>query len=211
MKKNKFKKLFTTSLAVVASLGIASSALAADTGTTTITQQINGGVKSLEVTATSQFTPITLDGTVQKTQANLGTLKTTDATGTGDGWRIDVSASQLTEVAPVGGFKAGTSAKTLPKGSLEIKNNNASISKDAGTTAAAPKFVGSNWIIDNGTPVTLLKADKDEGMGKYTIDFGANSLELTLMPSDTYVDKENYPSGATPYQTEVTYAITTGP
>lgn len=186
-------------------------AFAAESGQTQAIQQINGGVRDVSATSSTAFNSVNLDGSVQKTNADPGTLSIKDASGTGEGYRITVSATQFKTVTPSNGFASGTSARTLPKGSLLLKNTGATINAVGGTTSQKPNWTGSSWVIDSGSPVTILSANKDTGMGKYDIVFGSDNLELTLNPSTTYIDNVNYAGKSTPYETNITYTIISGP
>ncbi|KYD11406.1 hypothetical protein B4102_2134 [Heyndrickxia sporothermodurans] len=187
------------------------NAFAATTGTTTATGSISGGTLDLTATPTATFPNVNLNGTIQSTSTNAGSLAITDATGTGEGYRITAQASQFTEKAPSGGFKAGTTANTLPKGVLTLSSTGGSITANSGTTSAVPKFKSSSWVIDNGSASTIISANEDEGMGKFNVSFAASSLSLSLNPAYAYIDKSNYGSTNTPYETNITYTIVSGP
>lgn len=186
------------------------SADAATSGITKATQTIKGGEMDVSITSSTGFDPIVLNGEVQTTHAHPGTLKATDASGKGEGYRIQASASQFIEKAPSGGFAEGTVAKKLPKGSLSLSNAGSTIVAE-GTTSPPPNWVGNEWILDNGSAVNVLSAAKDAGMGKYSVNFGSEGLALTLAPSTTYVDSVNYPNAPTPFESTITYTIVTGP
>ncbi|WP_158176897.1 WxL domain-containing protein [Heyndrickxia camelliae] len=186
-------------------------AFAATTGTTIVSGSISGGDLDLVAPASASFSAVNLNGSVQTANANPGTLSITDATGTGEGYRVTVQATQLTEKAPSGGFATGTTANVLPKGLLTLTSAGGSISANSGTTATAPKFNGTSWIIDNGSATTIVTANKGEGLGKFDVSFPTNGLSLNLNPNTVMVDKTNYPTGATPYQTTITYTIISGP
>jgi hypothetical protein len=210
MMKKVFSKI-TFAMALILGTGLFSGqALAASTGTTTVSQGINPGTMDVSATPTATFSAVTLDGTTKTTTANPGALNVQDNTGAGAGWKVAVSASQMTEQTPTGGFATGTTAEKLPKGSLNLSNSGATISQN-GTTSPAPTWKGANFTIDSGTPVNILSAAVDQGMGKYVVTFGSTALALTLNPNTTYTDPTNYPSGSTPYSTVLTYTITTGP
>ncbi|MEQ2529139.1 WxL domain-containing protein [Bacillaceae bacterium CLA-AA-H227] len=212
MKNGLKKKIFTLTLGIglFSAILVSGSALAETSMTTKATQAIQGGEKDVSINSTTTFDPVVLNGEVQTTNANPGQLNVTDASGTGEGWRIQVSASQFTEKTPSGGFAAGTTAKKLPQGSLSLSNSGSTISA-VGTTSASPTWVANEWILDNGSAVNILSAAKNAGMGKYTVAFGANGLSLTLAPNTTFIDSVNYPNGSTPYESTITYTIVTGP
>lgn len=206
------KIIITAVLAsLVGSSFIGTDALAATSEKTIVNQKINAGTRDVTITPTTTFNDITLNGEVQTTNADPGVLTFTDASGTGEGYRVTATATQFKTIAPSAGFASGTSAKTLPKGSLLLKNDNAKITTIGGSTSKAPDWNGSSWVLDAGSEITVLKASIDNGMGKYEIDFDTKNYELTLNPSTTYIDKVNYATQATPYQSDITYTIVTGP
>jgi hypothetical protein len=200
-----------TGLVGMSMLG-AGSVSAASTEKTSVSGGLIGG--PLEITgppSTVTFPDTTLNGDVQTVKTHAGSMGITDASGLGAGYRVTAQATQFTEVEPPGGFESGTSAKSFPSGVLTLSSSEGSITKDSGSTSPLPSFTSSSWVIDNGTTHNVVSADKNEGMGKFNIDFGPDSLSLLLEPTYARVDKDNYPSGATPYQTEITYTIVTGP
>lgn len=186
----KFSKVMIPTLATLA-LGmslISTPASAATTADTKLNQSITGGEHNIAVTPVSNFNAVTLSGETQVTHANPGVLTVTDATGSGNGWRINVKADQ---------FKVSGDAKsnrTLPKGSLVLNSGGAAITKVGGTSSPNPEFKTTNFIIDTDNQVTILSAKKDEGMGKYNVSFNDKSLALTLNPHSTYVENK---AGAT--------------
>lgn len=200
----KFGKVMIPTLVTVA-LGMSllgTPASAATTAETKLTQSITGGEHNVAVTPVSNFNAMTLSGETQVTNANPGVLTVTDATGSGDGWRINVKADQ---------FKVSGDTKsnrTLPKGSLVLNNGGAAITKVGGTSSPNPEFKSTNFIIDTDNQVTILSAKKDEGMGKYNVSFNDKSMALTLNPHSTYVENK---AGATSYESKLTYSIVTGP
>ncbi|MFV1456361.1 WxL domain-containing protein [Bacillus mycoides] len=200
----KFGKVMIPTLVTVA-LGMSllgTPASAATTAETKLTQSITGGEHNVAVTPVSNFNAVTLSGETQVTNANPGVLTVTDATGSGNGWRINVKADQ---------FKVSGDTKsnrTLPKGSLILNNGGAAITKIGGTSSPNPEFKSTNFIIDTDNQVTILSAKQDEGMGKYNVSFNDKSLALTLNPHSTYVESK---TGATSYESKITYSIVTGP
>lgn len=83
--------------------------------TTNLSASLNSGTLSItSPTVSSSFPNIILNGQEQQAYLTLSPWSVTDATGTGDGWNVTLSASQLTESTPSPGFASGTSALTLP-------------------------------------------------------------------------------------------------
>lgn len=137
-------------------------------------------------------------------------IKVEDLRGTHEGWRLDLSATSFKVVEPENGFKEGTTAHELPKGSFailppsEIKQiggsgNNLPISNISGKT-----------VIDSGT-VTLVSAEKGTGTGEFDIVFPENALSLVIDPETVFVDKINYPNTYTPYKSTLTWNLVSAP
>lgn len=210
MKKKKLLNFAFMGLIGASLLGLGGKSFADTTDTTHISQSIIGGSRDIQITPTATFQNVTLDGATQQTTADPGNFSLTDASGTGVGYHVTAEATQFQSQAPVGGFQSGTSARTLPQGSLDLSTEGSTISAN-GTTSALPTWQGNDFVIDSGTPVTILSASPDAGMGKYNIQFGNTALKLTLNPATTYIDNINFPSSATPYQSDITYTIVTGP
>lgn len=188
-KMNKsFKKLFTTASAL-AIMGTAfiggQSAFAA--GTTTGDTTVTGGV--LEVTAPDSFTFGTFGLTGEKVEktVTLSDLVVNDATGSGLGWDLTVSASALTN---------GT--KTLSPGSLELTAVPEIVAVEG---ADATGVTSAKGILDNGG-FSIAKATADKGMGKFTFTFPTDSVKLTMNPKETY---------AGTYTTTVTWDLLAAP
>lgn len=209
----KAKKMKTT-LAIAALLigSFGGQVLAATSGTTTATVGIQSGGLSITAPAvTSDFGNVTLTAGVVKPTATLGTLTLVDATGSGSGYKVNVSASQFTEVTPSSGWAPTTSAKKLPLSSLKIAAPSA-VTPVGGTLSPAPKSsIGGLTVVDSGSPLKLLSAAANEGLGSYDVSFSTNSLELTVDVGTAQVDTTNYPGVPTPYSSTITWSIVTGP
>lgn len=142
--------------------------------------------------------------------AKLNNLTVQDSTGTGRGYDVVLSATQLKEVTPTGGFKAGTTAKTLPTKSLQLNVAGSELQTASNTTSTKPSLQTGNKTVD-GDSVTILKAAKSAGQGQFDYTFGNQSLTLFYDPSTTPADPINYPDQDTPYETTVTVAVVQGP
>jgi hypothetical protein len=129
--------------------------------------------------------------------ADAGSLKVTDATGSGLGWRISVKASPLAEVG-----ENGEKMVELPNGSLTLSLENARIKVGEGSGLPPAWVGGMNPIIDKEVPTTILTADREQGMGTYKIFFDQNALELE-------VPKESISPAS--YQSVLTWSIQQGP
>lgn len=142
--------------------------------------------------------------------AKLNNLTVQDSTGTGRGYDVVLSATQLKEVTPTGGFKAGTTAKTLPTKSLQLNVAGSELQVASNTTSVKPALQTGNKTVD-GDSVTILKAGKNAGQGQFDYSFSDQSLTLFYDPATTPADPVNYPSQDTPYETTVTVAVVQGP
>lgn len=190
--------IITTALTFGVLVAPTNSTYAATTAQTQLKQGIIGGEHSVSVTPTSNFENVKLNGETQIAHASPGTLTITDATGTGDGYRVNVQATQF--------HTKGT--KTLPKGSLTLSSNGSNITKVGGTNSQNPEFKANNFIIDVDSQTTIVSAKKDQGMGKYNVKFDDKAFALTINPHTTYVEGNG---STTTYESNLTYSIVTGP
>ena len=177
--------------------------LSAQAADTTSTIGVNGGNLSLSNVPTSiTFPPVTLDGMNWKwTPADVGTIRIIDGRGTGEGYNLTVSATQLTEVGGLG--------LTIPQGALYLYAPS-SVVPVFDTDAPAPILATGGAAIDT-TPFTVATAGVDTGLGTYDISFPAQALEINIPPSAKVVDKVNYPGSATPYETTITWTLNNTP
>lgn len=165
-------------------------------------------------TVNTSFSPITLNGQVQTSVATLSNWVITDATGSGNGWNVQVQASQFTENTPSSGFTTGTSALTLPQGSLSLTGSRTILPQSGSTpisSTGGPNITASNPAIDLSSPVVFLTAQSGYGMGTYTVQEPTQGLSLVLNPSTTKVDQTNYPGQPTPFTSVITFTVVTGP
>lgn len=183
------KIVIIATLLVAMSLSLfGSKSFAADTLTasTTATIQVNGGSRTIAAPGTVTLPAVPLGGAQTSTTLDLGVVNVVDASGSGAGWRVDVSAPQV---------KAGT--KTLDKNLLKIDPVVAPVKVDP--TSGAVPVVKSSGNIDTGSAVTLVEAAVDTGMGSYSFD--QKNLTLTV-PANTY---------AGTYTVVLTYSLVTAP
>lgn len=179
------------------------SAFASTTGTQTAKVGVEGGVLSITSPATdSDFGVVQMnDGFEKIVKTDLDGVKVTDARQTGEGWKVNVSASQFTEV--------GGAGYTLPLNSLTLEAVS-SVTPD-GTLSPVPSIIAGQKILDNGSSSDILSAAVNEGMGNYDVAFAVDALTLTLKPATTFVDSANYPGVPTPYESTLTLNVVTGP
>ncbi len=181
MYKNRIKAFILASCA----FAVMTPAAFAASDSTSVT--VTGG--TLAFTAdplVGNFAGVTLSGVDQTTTANLDDFEVNDSTGSGNGWKITVQATQFTETAatiPVGG-----TATTLPLNSLKLPVPR--VAAD-GTTSPSPSIsIAQATAIDASSAVKIASAAVNEGMGKYDFDDGTAAagipLTLTLKPATTY-------------------------
>lgn len=162
----------------------------------------------------TSFSGVTLNGKVQTTSSTLSSWKVVDSTGSGNGWHVSLSATQLTEDTPTNGFASGTSALKPPVGSVQLSGTRTVTVGDGSaplSSSGGPLIDNPTAVIDGQSPFTLLDAKSGFGLGTYTVNEPSDGLVLTLNPSTTKVDSVNYPNEPTPYSTTLTYSVTSSP
>lgn len=174
------------------------------TATSAYQRFIPTGSLSITPPTFSNFPDVTLTGnSLSNTTHHTSNLVVEDLTNSGNGWNVTVQATQFTEV--------GGAGLRIPLNSLTLSNV-ATISPINGTVSPSPTTkAGSPWTIDGGSPVSILSAAVGNGKGTYSVAFSNPALRLNLNPATTYVDKVNFPSSPTPYQSTLTWSIISGP
>lgn len=110
------------------------------------------------------------------------------------GWHVTVEASQFQEP---GGLK-------LPLASLMLKPPS-SIIKSDGTTSDIPEStITSSAVIDNGSAIKIISANKGEG--EYKVNFPDDALTLTINLSNLTANHLNKT-----YQSNLSFSIVQGP
>lgn len=140
--------------------------------------------------------------------------KITDDSGTQAGWRLQVSASALTEKAPVGGFLDGDQPIVLPNGVLSFSSLPLISNAHVGITGITSSYT-LDQAIDNGV-VTVAKAAANSGAGVTDVSFdgytfGATLPQVQKFAQQKMTDSKYYPDGNTPYESTVTWTIVVGP
>lgn len=171
------------------------TSFAASNGTITTSVNIQKGSLSIAKPTAIPFPSVRLTGSKHSISTNLSDFVITDATGSGDGWHVVVSASQLQDAA----------GHQLPKGSLQLLAPD-KVTVTGGTTSPKPTVKSGPWLIDNGS-YSVLSAAKNQGMGKYTVAFPTNALNLTLNPASVFVGS----GGSSTYTSTITWTVVTGP
>lgn len=178
-------------------------------GTQTGTATIQSGNLSMSLaSSTFSFPNIGLNGDIQTISTTIPSVNITDATGTGNGWQLFLQATPFTEVAPVGGFASGTSAKAFTNELYNIQPS--SIVAINGSSLTGVSVSGTRQSILN-TNSMLASASKGNGLGQYQVQFNNSSLQLQIFNNKPYIDTKNYPSGTTPYQSTLTWTINVAP
>lgn len=175
----------------------------------TSTANINPGKLQLSFASnTFNFSNIQLDGTAKTITSTIPTITVKDATGSLGGWNVNVSATPFIEATPSGGFKSGTTAKTLSSSTFTIKPSSVAALDNASLTGVTVPTINQNLL---GGDVTIASASKGNGMGKYQVNFASDALNLQIPQTVAYVDTINYPSTGTPYQSIITWKIVVAP
>ena len=172
-------------LGALATVGLAGGAHAA-TDTTSVA--VTGGSTTLSAPAFGDFPGVTLNGSAQTRTASVGSWSVNDASGTGDGWEVSVSASAL---ETSGGTPVTMSGATLTLTAPTVA------ATDSSNTATAPDVAGGDILA--GT-VKVADADAGEGLGAWSFAQGASHLSLGV-PAD---------ARAGTYTSTITTTLSTG-
>lgn len=170
--------------------------------TTTGTMGVNGG--ELELTAPTDITLTDVnmgDDTWMTAVGNVPTVTVNDARGTGDGWKLLIEAGPIQEI--------GGKGLVMPTGSFHL-GKPASVVEGGWNDSTEPVLAANNQVINNG-PVVVASAAADTGLGEWHIDFSPGALSLDVNQGWKIVDKVNYPSSATPYETTLTWTLSNTP
>lgn len=170
---------------------------------------VSGGMSLTVPTISSAFTGVTLNGTTQKTYANLSSFSVSDLTGTRAGWKVNVSATALQERAPDGTWDTEGTRLSLPVGSMKIASLS-TITAVRGASPAPTAMLTAPTILDGAGSVSVISAAIGAGMDGYTISFQSNTLEITVGP-EVEVDAIRYPASPTLYESTLTWSIVSGP
>jgi hypothetical protein len=137
----------------------------------TTTAGVGAGAFDLTAPASVAFPSVTLDGTNKVASVSLGTSRVKDASGAGQGWKLQMSGTTF----------ARADGKALPADALSVTS--VGVAKVAGKD---PRNSVSSTVavpLGNGVaPATVFYADVGTGMG--TFDLTPN-LSLSV-PAETY-------------------------
>lgn len=131
------------------------------------------------------------------------TVEVLDNSGSQAGWKVQVEATQLTEV--------GGAGIVLPSGLLSLETPTFT-NDDVGASGIGTTYIGQP--IDTGSPVTVATASESSGAGLTTIRFDGFNVDLSnaeVYANQQVTDPTNYASGATPYQSTITWSLVSAP
>lgn len=149
---------------------------------------IGYGKLTMDQPNVGDFAPITLTGDLQTSDATISGFKITDGRGTGEGWKIMITATQFTDV---------TTNRTIPMDSVQITAPKITARGGSSDVNTLTVFSGT---IDNPVGLKLISASKNGGMGKYDAD--TTPMTITLLPKNTF---------AGTYTSTLTFDIVSGP
>ncbi|WP_185762766.1 hypothetical protein [Niallia circulans] len=174
-------------------------AAAADQYVTTATAGVQSQGIYLTISNPQILNPlVTVSAETQKiVLAKFPEIKVEDLTGTNSAWSLKLSATPLTEKAPAGGFKSGTSA--IVRNTIQYRVTSEAISNTNITRTV------SGAVIDKMT-ATLYGGTQS---GTTTIN-AVNEITTTITPNKNMVDLINYPTTPTPYETTITFSVVQG-
>jgi hypothetical protein len=162
---------------------------------------------------------VTLTGAAQTTNATMTNVGVSDATGSGAGWNVTVEGQTGAGKSNVFAAycpeaKCGTEAEgyiaggpSLAANSLTLTSTGASLEGQGGTTGTAPLLqCAAACNVDSKTPVKIIDAAKETGMGTWlTKEFSKTSLALST-PSTLKV----LPAKEV-YRVNLMWTLSTGP
>lgn len=177
------------------------------------TIEISAGDLTLNKVEMGSFGQHKIEGVAKDVYTGFATPFTVnDARGTLEGWGLTISMTPLTEVAPAGGFAAGTTALTIPNEYLSIKapvvtnTTFEGAELEAGITTS-----GLDYANLTDSALQLVKAEAGAGAGQHSLDFGTKAFKLRLDPTVEMIDNVNYKGTFTPYESTVTWTLSSGP
>ena len=178
-------------LLIAVSSSLAGTAMAADVTTSTVT--IDGGTLKFEdVPGTANFDPIPLTGLEQNVSTNLSDFSVVDARGTGEGWSVQVSATNLMNGVD----------KEMPDGSLSLSKPIEMTQGYTGTPNSLPVIKDFTLLPIDGAGVnSIITATTGNGLGKWTINWGAPNNQALKLRIDPGVVKTGT------YQSTITWSL----
>lgn len=135
---------------------------------------IQGGIFAISEVNADNFGTVTLEGKKQKAEGASIEFIVTDATGLGNGWSISAHADPFTN-----------GEKELEEGFLTIGTPVVKIEGEGSSDSESITTNGGR--INAESPLKILNARTDGGMGSYKVTLP--SMELDLMPKEVYAGK----------------------
>jgi len=188
----KFVSVMVASATVLALMATPAFA-AADTGVA-----ITGGTLSGGELGFTPFSAVTLDGTAKTSTAVWTIANVIDPRGTGAGWNVSLTLTPFKEYVDTAYVTEG--GKTLAASSIKVTTAPIVTQVDETSSAASTiTVVAAQIALDTGSPIKLLSASADGGMGSYAV----SDLTTTLsIPANAY---------AATYKTDATVALVVAP
>jgi len=168
-----------------------------------------GELSVIVPSVSSSMTNVSITSIVNNETISLNKLIIKDTRSSGDGWRVSVSASKFTEIAPSGGFTTGFTPLVFPGGSMKLFAP--SVNPINGTVSPNPSIASSHWMIDDGNNHTVASAGLGSGMGEFEFTFPSNALDITVHSSSKLSDKLHYSISPTPFESIITWNVVSGP
>jgi WxL domain surface cell wall-binding len=196
--------LFWSSLLLVSPVvADAATTLSADSTETTVAHAgfVSGPLSVSAPTLTPSFYVTSTTANIAYTE--ISPIHVLDARGTGAGWHVTVMASPL-----IGQALHTNSSVILPQGSLFLSSP--SVTSNNGPYVISPPIVNdSTSAIDESSPVTITSAPARAGMGKWTLTFPTNNLQLKLgAAAQQFIQNQTTP---VVFTTTLTWNVSTGP
>ncbi len=188
-----FKKKMLIGLVFALGVSIPSAPVFADA--VTPTSAIGAGTLRIDTFTVANFTGVTLSG-VRQDVTSSASLKVTDATGSGNGWKVNLKASAVTSDA-----STNTGLLVLQPNSLVITAQSLAAETDSSGLTGVTLTTGAiDDHVSTPTGVNILSAAVNKGMGEYTLTI--STLTITLLPKD---------AKAGSYSTTLTTTLSSGP
>ncbi len=182
---------------------------------------VAGGLNLTSAPNYPDMPALTLNGQSQTTNAQMGNFTVADGTGSGSGWNVTVQGDSSgghsvvfkqycpAVSAPCGPDAAGyvTSGATLAANSLTLNSTGAGFTAQNGTTGTAPTHsCNSGCFVDTASPVKLVSAAANAGMGTYQ----ANTYSATSLALNTPSTVKALQSGEV-YRLDLLTSLNSGP
>lgn len=162
------KKVFAIGFALILTLTMTTGVFA-DTKTNEVDITVKSGEFSVTPPSIKSFPEVTLQESAKTYKTSFeDVFVVKDLRGTQAGWRLDVSASPLTN-----------GSSEFPKGSLSLQPLSDIERVGTGQGGSPTKSMNSNIVIDDGK-IEVAKADAGSGMGVFDITFPSNALSLVV-------------------------------